>query len=145
MILSGRSVEALKETKTLCLAAIDGKEGPTISILPCDLSDLDQVKQLGIDTLKETNGAGVDVLINNGGLSSRSRFVDTKIEVDELLMKVNFFAGASLSKAVVPNMLERRSGAIIWISSVQGLCEFEKNSRRMDFTFLFEYFKRCCC
>jgi dehydrogenase/reductase SDR family protein 7B len=36
-------------------------------------------------------------------------------------MQINFFAGASLAKAVVPNMLTNGSGKIIWISSVQGL------------------------
>jgi dehydrogenase/reductase SDR family protein 7B len=36
-------------------------------------------------------------------------------------MQINFFAGASLAKAVVPNMVTNGSGKIIWISSVQGL------------------------
>jgi len=70
------------------------------------------------------NGA-IDVLVNNGGLSSRSRFVDTLIDVDEYLMRVNFFSGAQLAKRLVPQMRlgagGNNGGKIIWISSVQGL------------------------
>jgi dehydrogenase/reductase SDR family protein 7B len=61
------------------------------------------------------------VLINNGGVSSRSSFLDTKPEVDAMVMQINFLSGASLAKAVVPGMVDRKSGAILWISSVQGL------------------------
>ena len=72
----------------------------------------------------------IDVLINNGGVSSRSRFVDTSWQVDQRLMQINFLAGAALAKAVVPGMLQQGGdgeggagdgGRIIWISSVQGL------------------------
>ena len=42
-------------------------------------------------------------------------------EVDERVMQINFFAGAALAKALVPNMVTNQSGKIIWISSVLGL------------------------
>ena len=63
---------------------------------------------------------GIDILINNGGISSRSSFIETKLEVDELLMQVNFLSGVSLAKQVVPGMIDRGGGKIVWISSVQG-------------------------
>jgi dehydrogenase/reductase SDR family protein 7B len=86
-------------------------------VIKCDLSDKDSVAKLG----REAAPLDVDVLVNNGGISSRSSFLQTRLEVDELLMQVNFLSGASLAKALVPAMVERGSGAILWISSVQGL------------------------
>ena len=47
--------------------------------------------------------------------------MDTDIEVDEMLMKVNYLAGAAIAKGIVPSMVEKKTGSIIWISSVQGL------------------------
>jgi dehydrogenase/reductase SDR family protein 7B len=91
-----------------------------IHIVTCDLADRDSVKKLGEEALSLCGGT-VDVLVNNGGISSRSNFLDTKLDVDERVMQVNFFAGASLAKALVPNMVANNSGKIIWISSVQGL------------------------
>jgi short-subunit dehydrogenase len=65
----------------------------------------------------------IDILINNGGVSSRSKFLDTKLVVDEQVMQVNFFAGAALAKDLVPGMSKQGFGKIIWVSSVQGLCK----------------------
>lgn len=61
---------------------------------------------------------GIDVLINNGGVTSRSRFLDTKFEVDELLMQINFLSGASLAKLIIPGMVSRKRGTILWISGI---------------------------
>jgi len=121
LILSARNEEALKQVVEECKVI-----SPTsvIHMLLCDLSNMDQVKQLGDEALKLCYQSGfgvVDVLVNNGGISSRSKFLDTTIEVDETVMRVNYLAGACLAKKVVPDMVKQKSGKIIWISSVQGL------------------------
>ena len=36
-------------------------------------------------------------------------------------MQINFFAGAAFAKALVPGMISKKQGRVIWISSVQGL------------------------
>jgi dehydrogenase/reductase SDR family protein 7B len=134
LILSGRKEDALKKIAAECkigLAAASlctSTSGDAISdaesivhVVTADLSDKDSVHALGESAVKIC-GDAVDVLINCGGVSSRSDFVDTKLEIDEKVMQINFFAGASLAKAVVPGMISsRRGGKIIWISSVQGL------------------------
>ena len=123
LVLSGRNAEALCKTKELCLESIKSETSSTVPefvLLTCDLADRNDVQKLCKEI--SDNHSDIDILINNGGLSSRSKFVDTKIEVDELLLQVNFLSGAALTKAVVPGILSRKSnGAIIWISSVQGL------------------------
>lgn len=116
LILSGRKRDALDKVAEECQAlAPDAK----IHIVTCDLADRDSVTKLGEEALSLCGT--VDVLINNGGVSSRSNFLDTKLDVDERVMQINFFAGASLAKELVPNMVTNSSGTIIWISSVQGL------------------------
>lgn len=129
LILSGRKEDALKKIAEECrsgLAAAStdstGEDADSVvHIVTADLSDKDSVCALGESAVKLCDGA-VDVLINCGGVSSRSDFVDTKLEIDERVMQINFFSGASLAKAVVPGMISsRRGGKIVWISSVQGL------------------------
>jgi dehydrogenase/reductase SDR family protein 7B len=117
IVLSGRNQEALELVATECKEIC-----PTIRthVLTCDLSDKASVQQLGEQALKVCDNR-IDVLINNGGVSSRGNFVDTTIDVDEKVMQINFLSGAALAKAVVPTMINNQSGKIIWISSIQGL------------------------
>jgi dehydrogenase/reductase SDR family protein 7B len=123
LILSGRSEKALQNVKDMCNDITqDNNNGIDIQLVPCDLSDRESVINLGQKSLSLCDGQIVDVLINCGGVSSRSNFIDTKLEIDEKVMQINFFAGAALAKAVVPGMVASGNGGkIIWISSVQGL------------------------
>ncbi|KAL3943180.1 MAG: hypothetical protein SGBAC_002741 [Bacillariaceae sp.] len=116
LILSGRKKEALEKVAEECQTL---SSSTSIHIITCDLADKESVKKLGEESLALCGI--IDVLVNNGGVSSRSDFLDTQLAVDERLMQINFFAGASLAKALVPKMVEKKSGNIIWISSVQGL------------------------
>lgn len=63
----------------------------------------------------------IDVLINNGGISQRARFLDSDLSVYRQLMEVNYLAVVALSKAVAPGMIERGRGSIVTISSVAGI------------------------
>jgi dehydrogenase/reductase SDR family protein 7B len=129
LILSGRDENALQEVKRECeeIASPSSQQQSSalkIEIVPCDLSDKSSVDNLSTKSLsiaKQLHATkAIDVLINNGGISSRSSFLDTDISIDEKLMQVNFFSGAQLAKAVVPSMVDQKSGRIIWISSIQG-------------------------
>lgn len=119
LVLSGRNEEALNAVERECKQIF-----PEIvtHVVTCDLSDQQSVVNLANKALELCDGR-IDVLINNGGVSSRSRFLDTKLDVDEKVMQVNFFSGAALAKAVVPGMVDRGFGKVIWVSSVQGLCK----------------------
>jgi dehydrogenase/reductase SDR family member 7B len=116
LILSARSVGAIEKVATACR---DVNPSVTIHSLTCDLSSPESVANLAQAVLKIS--PNIDVLVNNGGVSSRSRFLDTTPEVDRQIMQINFLAGAYLAKAVAPAMVANGHGRIIWISSVQGL------------------------
>lgn len=111
VILSARSVDKLNKLK-------QSLHGDGHIVLPLDLSApeavLDQVTNL-LETLP-----AIDILINNGGVSQRSLFLENDFNVYRQLMEVNYFGLIALTKAVAPSMVARRSGSIVSISSVAG-------------------------
>lgn len=62
---------------------------------------------------------GLDVLINNAGITHRSAFADTEIAVFRRVMEVNYFGSLNCAHAALPALLRRR-GQIVVISSVAG-------------------------
>jgi NAD(P)-dependent dehydrogenase (short-subunit alcohol dehydrogenase family) len=74
--------------------------------------------QEAINTVIQRFG-GIDVLINNAGITHRSAFKETSLEVFQRVMGVNFFGSLYCTKAAVDSLIERK-GMIIAISSVAG-------------------------
>ncbi len=109
--LSGTRVGALEET-----AQQIGKECP---ILPCNLSKLDDVDTLVPDA--EAVMGGVDILINNAGMTRDNLFMRMKDEEWDEVIAVNLTAAFHLNRAVLRGMMKQRWGRIIGISSVVGV------------------------
>ncbi len=63
---------------------------------------------------------GVDLLVNNAGITQRSAFVDTKISVYRKVMDVNFYGSLNCTRAAIDSLIDR-SGSIIVIESLAGL------------------------
>ena len=80
-------------------------------VLPLDLADLDSMPSKAEEALS-LHGS-VDILINNGGISFRGVAVDTKMEVDQRIMLVNYFGAVALTK-----------GKLIRVLSLMGLNMF---------------------
>ncbi len=64
---------------------------------------------------------GVDCLINNAAISSFSLFTDITLDDWNDMMSVNLTGAFIYSKAVIPDMLKRKQGRIINITSMWGL------------------------
>ena len=62
----------------------------------------------------------VDVLVNNAGLGWARPFAEQEPESADYLVQVNLIAAIRLTRAVIPGMLERRSGAIVNVASITG-------------------------
>ncbi|KAJ0000849.1 hypothetical protein NQD34_005869 [Periophthalmus magnuspinnatus] len=62
----------------------------------------------------------IDVIINNAGISNRGNILDTQLSVQRDVMETNYFGPIALTQALLPSMVQRRSGHIVAISSVQG-------------------------
>ncbi|WP_376717943.1 SDR family oxidoreductase [Paenibacillus forsythiae] len=66
----------------------------------------------------------IDVLVNNAGYAAGGFVEEVPMEEWRRQMETNFFGLVAVTKAVLPQMRERRSGLIINIGSVSGLAAF---------------------
>lgn len=96
---------ALREAGAACITAI------------CDVTREDDC----LRALSEARRAfgGIDVLINNAGITHRSGFAATRPAVLRRVMEVNYFGALYCTHAALEDLLARR-GMIIAISSVAG-------------------------
>jgi len=62
---------------------------------------------------------GIDILINNAGISMRALFKNTDISVLENIMNVNFWGTVYCTKYALPYLLESK-GSVIGVSSIAG-------------------------
>lgn len=62
----------------------------------------------------------IDYLFNNAGVTQRELAENTKIEIDRLLMEINYFGPLTLTKGVLPHFLARRTGHFVVVSSMAG-------------------------
>jgi len=113
LILSARREEELERVKTSCENHED-----TIRTLPLDLAKSEEMELKVLEALAFFGH--VDMLINNGGISQRSYAVDTEMSTVRRVMEVNFFGTVALTKALLPELINQKSGHIVVISSVMG-------------------------
>ena len=109
-ILSGRNVAALQ---AVAEAAAD-----RCLVLPFDTTDYAQIRAL-VEQAIASRG-GIDVLVNNAGISQRSLAQDTDFSVYQQIVEIDLLAPIALTQAVLPHLLARGSGQLVMISSVAG-------------------------
>ena len=81
----------------------------------CDVSDEQDVEELVRRVIEEFGR--IDVLVNNAGILFFSPIVDLPAKRWDLIMRVNLKGPFLCTKAVLPKMIEQRSGSIINMSS----------------------------
>lgn len=94
-------------------------QGYNIEIFKADVSKKEEVKKLVKFTLDKFQN--VDVLINNAGISQTKLFTDITEEEWDNIMNVNLKSAYFTTQEVLPNMINRKQGLIINISSVWGI------------------------
>lgn len=92
------------------------KTGGTAHASRADVTDSKSVRSWAADVLKR-NGR-VDVLFNNAGISAVGRLDEVSQQLWDNVMSVNVTGIYNTSVAVLPSMMERKSGNIINMSSV---------------------------
>lgn len=112
IIVSARNAVALEQVKKQC-------EFPeNCFVLPLDISNF---KELAVITTQAFNAfGGIDILINNAGISQRSLIIETDFEVYQKLMEVNYLGTVALTKLVLPRFIEQQKGQFVCVTSLMG-------------------------
>lgn len=82
----------------------------------CDVTNEEQIRAMAEQALKEFDRC--DILVNNAGISSPAPFNETPLKRWDLVMNVNLRGPVMCMQAFLPQMIERKSGRIINISSM---------------------------
>ncbi|WP_420436956.1 SDR family NAD(P)-dependent oxidoreductase [Candidatus Poriferisocius sp.] len=114
MVLAARSVGALEEVASLIEAA-----GGQAQVVETDVSNPDAVASLASQVL--SRWGRIDVLVNNSGIGGPSAPLWEVQPADwEQTFAVNVTGVFLCCQAMLPSMIERRSGSIINIGSITG-------------------------
>jgi short-subunit dehydrogenase len=89
-------------------------DGTQVEVLSADLTDPTELRVVE----RVIGGSDLDLLVNNAGFGTVGRFAELDIEKEEEEIRLNVVALVRLTRAALPGMLERRSGAIIHVSSM---------------------------
>ncbi|MBB6274672.1 3-oxoacyl-[acyl-carrier protein] reductase [Pedobacter cryoconitis] len=89
-----------------------------VAVATADVSSIDSVNT-AVAKVKSDLGA-IDILINNAGISSFGSFLELEPARWEEIVKVNLFGVYYVTRAVLPEMIERQTGDIVNISSTAG-------------------------
>jgi short-subunit dehydrogenase len=111
--IAARRANRLEEVLERCK-----QHAPDSRMWAVDLSDLDAAVQLALDAWDAFGG--LDAVVHNAAIPKRvhtSRM--TYADVDET-MNINFASPVRMTMALMPKMLERKSGTIVWVSSMGG-------------------------
>ena len=90
--------------------------GPVHLGLACDVRD-ETACRSAVQKVLDTFGQ-VDILVNNAGVSQSHRLMDSTQQDYDLVMDVSVRGAYNMSRAVVPAMRTRKSGAIVCMGSV---------------------------
>jgi len=111
VLVSSRRREELERVKGTCTFP------EKVHVFPLDLTQASSIETVSNEVLSKFE---IDVLFNNGGISQRSLTAETSIDNDRKIFEVNYFGHVQMTKAVLPQMLKRRTGHIVTISSLTG-------------------------
>ncbi|WNJ20806.1 SDR family oxidoreductase [Pontibacter sp. G13] len=121
VVASARRESELNRVKEAC-----GPHADQVYVLPLDLTQTEKAASWAKEVHDQFGH--IDLLVNNGGMSQRSRVDETPLDNDRRIMEVNFFGQVALTKAVLPYMKAQGNGHLVAISSITGKFGFPLRS-----------------
>ena len=109
VVLSGRDEARL--------AAVAEECGEALTV-PFDVRDEEAMRAATAKAI-EWRG-GIDMFVANAGVSQRSRASETAMQVYRDIIDIDLTAQIAATQALLPHVLERKAGALVFISSVAG-------------------------
>jgi 3-oxoacyl-[acyl-carrier protein] reductase len=114
VILLARTQSDLDEVATAVNAL-----GVKSLVLTADVADINSVNSAVEKALAEFKT--IDILINSAGIAAFGKFLELEPAAWERIIQVNVMGTYYVTRAVLPNMIEKQAGDIINISSTAGL------------------------
>lgn len=112
VIVNGRDAETVRKAVDALAAAVPGA---VVSGAPADLEDPAAIEQL-VEGLR-----GVDILVNNVGRFEVGEFTSFSDRDWARYVELNLMSGVRLCRHLLPGMLERGWGRVVFIASESGV------------------------
>jgi len=112
LIVSARNETALQQVKN------NDDNSDFVKIIPLDLENYCAMALKVKEAI--ASFGGIDILINNAGISQRSYIVDTDFAVYKKLMDINYLGTVALTKALLPHFLTQQNGHFVTVTSLMG-------------------------
>lgn len=121
LILTGRRRDVIEHVAR----QIEGKFQVKAETVIIELSD---EKELDLLIEKIKDDVRIEVLVNNAGFTSKGLYHLQNMTEQENMVRVHGIAMMRLTHAVLPGMIERRSGTIINVASIQAVTPMSLNT-----------------
>ena len=115
VILGARRADRLEAVAAECRAL-----GVTATAVACDVASQEDCRRLIAAAPR------VDVLVNNAGFAIFDQIAQAKPAELRSMMETNYFGTVNCTQAALPQMLERRDGAIVNVASIAGIMGFAR-------------------
>jgi len=115
VVISSRHEDELKKAQ----AEIQDGLGVKVSYFVADMTDRAEVKKLAEKALQEMGR--IDILVNNAGSNVPQPIDQITDEAWDQIVELNLTSCMLLTRALVPQMKQRKWGRVIHISSIMGL------------------------
>ena len=112
LALAARGHQVIATTESDEQARALAAEAPQLTVRKMDITSND------VDLVADYD---VDVLLNNAGFGQTGPLVDVPLDIIRRVFEVNVFGTLRVTQAVVPQMIARKSGRVIIVSSIAGV------------------------
>jgi short-subunit dehydrogenase len=112
LVLVARGADRLDQIA----AELAARQAVDVEVLVADL--VDQAARSRVEARLADADRPIDLLVNNAGQGGGAAFLVAATETEEAMFELNAHAVLRLLRAALPGMVERRSGAVINVSSV---------------------------
>ncbi len=112
VILVGRRPDVLAEAA--------GHIGERASFIPWDINQLHEAGEL-VDAAQHAAGTPPTILVNNAGIHLKKTAVETSSDEFQSVLSTHLEAAHALTAAILPSMIERRHGNLLFISSMAAI------------------------
>lgn len=113
IVITARGDKRLQHSRALL-----EEEGFAVLAVAGDVGKAADVQRLVDNTLERFGG--IDILINNAGISMRGDFADLSAQLCETIIQTNLTGSVLLTRAAIHPLIEAR-GSIVFVSSIAGL------------------------